>query len=57
MTFESEAVVEVALAQYRGSKADLSGFIHVALALQAGQRPLWTFDKATAKLGGAALLA
>lgn len=57
VTFESEAAVEVALAQYRNSKADFSDCIHVALAIQAGQQPLWTFDKAAAKLGGAALLA
>jgi predicted nucleic acid-binding protein len=31
--------------------------VHVALAIQAGQQPLWTFDKATTKLDGAALLA
>ena len=31
--------------------------IHAALATQAGERPLWTFDKGTAKVSGAQLLA
>jgi predicted nucleic acid-binding protein len=32
-------------------------FVPVALACAAGERPLWTFDKAAAKLDGARLLA
>ncbi len=57
LTFESEGAVELALALYAQSEADYSDCLHVALAVQAGQQPLWTFDRAAAKVAGARLLA
>ncbi len=56
LSFGSEAAVEVALALYQRSAADFSDCVHVALAHSAGQSPLWTFDKAAAKVDGAKLL-
>ena len=57
LTFEAEGAIETALAQFERSAADFSDGLHVALAQQANQSPLWTFDKAAAKLDGAKLLA
>ena len=56
LTFESEGAVEVALAHYSQGTADYSDCLHVALAAQAEEQPLWTFDKAAAKVDGARLL-
>lgn len=55
--FESESAVEIALAQYERSTADFADCLHAALAGQAGEQPLWTFDKAAAGVDGARLLA
>ena len=57
LAFESVGAIELALAQYVRSAADFSDGLHVALAQQANQSPLWTFDKAAARLDGAKLLA
>lgn len=57
LSFESERALEVALHLYRESTADFADCVHVALANQAGEQPLWTFDKGAAKLGGARWLA
>jgi predicted nucleic-acid-binding protein len=57
LSFQSEPALEVALARYRDSSADFSDCVHVALAAQAGEEPLWTFDKKAAKVDGAKLLA
>jgi predicted nucleic-acid-binding protein len=57
LTFESETAAEHALLLYRKGSADFSDCVHVALAAQAGERPLWTFDKAASKVDGAQLLA
>lgn len=57
LSFASEQALEVALDLYRHSTADFADCLHIALAAQAGERPLWTFDKAAAKVGGASLLA
>lgn len=56
LSFESETAVELALALYRENTADFSDCVHVALAAQAGEQPLWTFDKAASKVRGARLL-
>jgi predicted nucleic-acid-binding protein len=56
LTFESEGALEVALALYGQGTADFSDCLHVALANSAGERPLWTFDKAAARIAGAMLL-
>lgn len=53
LTFESERGLEVALQLYREGSADFADCLHVALAAQAGELPLWTFDKRAAKVGGA----
>lgn len=53
LTFESERALEVALHLYREGSADFADCLHVALAAQAGELPLWTFDKRAAKLQGA----
>lgn len=54
--FESESAVEVALARYERGTADFADCLHAALAGQAGEQPLWTFDKTAAKVEGARLL-
>lgn len=56
LTFESERALEVALQLYREGSADFADCLHIALAAQAGEQPLWTFDKAAAKVGGARLI-
>lgn len=56
LTFESERALEVALQLYREGSADFADCLHIALAAQAGEQPLWTFDKAAAKVAGAQLI-
>ena len=56
LSFESEGALEAALAQYERSTADFSDCLHAALARQANEEPLWTFDKAASRLDGARLL-
>lgn len=56
LAFESEGAVEAALGQYADGAADFADCLHAALALVAGEQPLWTFDKAAAKVDGARLL-
>ena len=56
LTFESERALEVALHLYREGSADFADCLHVALATEAGEQPLWTFDKAAAKITGARLV-
>jgi predicted nucleic-acid-binding protein len=56
LTFQSEIALEVALHLYRADSADFADCLHVSLAAQASETPLWTFDKAAAKLVGASLL-
>lgn len=56
LTFESERALEVALQLFRKGTADFADCLHVALATQAGEQPLWTFDKGAAKVSGAQLL-
>jgi predicted nucleic-acid-binding protein len=56
LTFESERALEVALQLFRKGPADFADCLHVALAAQAGEQPLWTFDKGAAKVDGAQLL-
>jgi predicted nucleic-acid-binding protein len=53
LTFESARALEVALQLYREASADFADCLHVALAAQAGELPLWTFDKRAAKVNGA----
>jgi len=57
LSFESESALELALSLYGGGSADYSDCLHVALAAQAGEQPLWTFDRVAAKVDGAKLLA
>ena len=57
LTFESERALEVALQLFRKGSADFADCLHVALATQAGEQPLWTFNKGAAKVSGAQLLA
>jgi predicted nucleic-acid-binding protein len=56
LTFESEWALEVALHLFRDGSADFADCLHVALATQVGEQPLWTFDKGAAKVSGAQLL-
>ena len=56
LTFESERTLEVALQLFRKGSADFADCLHVALATQASEQPLWTFDKSAAKVSGAQLL-
>jgi predicted nucleic-acid-binding protein len=57
LSFESERALEVALQLYREGSADFADCLHVALAAQAGEAPLSTFDKRAAKVKGAQLIA
>ncbi len=57
LSFESEQALEVALQLFRKGSADFADCLHVALAAQANEQPLWTFDKGAAKVSGAHLLA
>jgi predicted nucleic-acid-binding protein len=56
LSFESDRALEVALDLYRNRTADFADCVHIALAAQAGEAPLWTFDKNAAKVTGAQLL-
>ena len=56
LTFESERALEVALHLYRESSADFADCVHIALADQARELPLWTFDKRAGKVNGAQIL-
>ena len=59
LSFESEPALELALMLFedaQNTKADFSDCLHIALAHKAEQAPLWTFDKAAAKIEGARLL-
>ena len=56
LTFESERALEVALQLYREASADFADCLHIALATEAGEQPLWTFDKGAAKVAGAQLI-
>jgi predicted nucleic-acid-binding protein len=56
LSFQDEPAVEMALLLYRKGSADFADCVHIALAAQAGEQPLWTFDKKAAKLAGAQLL-
>ena len=53
LTFESERALEVALQLYREASADFADCLHVALAAQAGEQPLWTFDRGASRVTGA----
>ena len=56
LSFESERALEVALHLYRKATADFADCLHIALAAEAGEQPLWTFDKSVAKVIGAQVL-
>lgn len=56
LSFESEGAIEVALVHYGKGSADFSDCLHVALASDAGEQPLWTFDTAASTVEGARLL-
>ena len=53
LTFESEHALEIALQLFHKESAGFADCLHVALATQAGEQPLWTFDKGAAKVSGA----
>ena len=56
LSFESEQAVEVTLQLYRDGSADFADCLHIALAAQAGEQPLWTFDRGAARISGARLV-
>lgn len=56
LRFADAGALEWALTLYEETGADFGECMHVALAALAGEAPLWTFDKAAAKLPGAAEL-
>jgi predicted nucleic-acid-binding protein len=41
---------------YRKGTADFADCLHIALATEAGEQPLWTSDKSAAEVNGAQLL-
>jgi len=62
LNFESERALEVALQLFRNGTADFADFadfadcVHIALAAQAGESPLWTFDRRAGKISGAQMM-
>jgi len=54
---ESEAALELALMHYQTTSADFADCLHAALSHEAGEVPMWTFDRKAAKVPGAHLLA
>ena len=56
LTFQSERALEVALQLYREAAADFADCVHIALAAEVGEQPLWTFDRGAARVFGAQLL-
>jgi predicted nucleic-acid-binding protein len=54
LRFESESALEIALAFYDSGQADFADCLHASLAEQAGEAPLWTFDRLAAKVDAAA---
>ena len=56
LTFQDEQALEVALLLFKKGSADFADCVHIAVASQAGEQPLWTFDKKAAKVIGAQLL-
>lgn len=56
LVFQDEQALEVALLLFRKGSADFADCVHIALASEAGEQPLWTFDKRAAKVAGARLL-
>ena len=56
LNFESERALEVALQLFRTGTADFADCVHIALAAQAGESPLWTFDRRAAKVSGARMM-
>jgi predicted nucleic-acid-binding protein len=56
LTFESERALEVALHLYRDGSADFADCLHIALAAQAQELPLWTFDKRAGKVSGGRMI-
>jgi len=56
LSFESERALEVALLLYKEGSADYSDCLHIALAVEAGEQPLWTFDRVASKVDGARLM-
>lgn len=56
LAFESEHALEVALQLHREGTAEFADCLHIALSTEAGEQPLWTFDKSAAKVIGAQLL-
>jgi predicted nucleic-acid-binding protein len=56
LCFESQRALEVALQLYRVGTADFADCLHIALAAQAGESSLWTFDRRAAKVSGAQMM-
>jgi len=56
LSFESERALEVALLLYKEGSADYADCLHIALAVEAGEQPLWTFDRVASKVDGARLV-
>jgi predicted nucleic-acid-binding protein len=56
LSFQSERALEVALQLFREGTADFADCLHIALATEIGEQPLWTFDRGAAKVVGAQLL-
>jgi len=57
LSIESEKALELVRLLYSRGSADFSHCVRVALAAQADEQPLWTFDRAASKLDDAKLLA
>jgi predicted nucleic acid-binding protein len=51
---DDAAQSEAATRLIRDGSADVADGLHIALAAQAGELPLWTFDRRAARLRGVA---
>jgi predicted nucleic-acid-binding protein len=57
LVFESERIVEIALALFKKNTADLADCLHIASAYVVGETPTRTFDRVASKIDGAKFLA
>jgi predicted nucleic-acid-binding protein len=55
-SFESEHVVEQALADFEIGNADFGDYLHIAISRTVDALPFWTFDQKASKALGAKLL-
>jgi predicted nucleic-acid-binding protein len=53
LRFDREHALEIALNLYKQEGADLADCLHLALAHEARESPMWTFDRLASRIPGA----